>query len=65
MPGTLTASMVFFLGICHLKSSLGSAQMVCMEGRFCPFNHVADTGDCQARFFWAVKIPDHLQKPEA
>lgn len=36
-----------------------------MEGRFCPFNHVVGTGGCQARFFWAVKIPDRLQKPEA
>lgn len=66
MPGTLTASMVFFLDICHLKSSRGSAWMVCMEGRFCRFNRAAGTGDCQARFFWAVRSQTvcRNQKPE-
>lgn len=62
MPGTFTASMVFFLDICHLKSPLGSARMVCMEGRFCRFNCVVN----QARFFWAVRSQTvcRNQKPE-
>lgn len=40
--------------------------MICMEGRFCRFNHVAGTGDFQARFFWAVRSQTicRNQKPE-